>query len=74
MTATVDSAARAALWQAYRHHGLAAWSPTRRNPHAEQYAHALLLGWLWSPRAGVLAITPEGMAEIDQYMPRGDAE
>jgi hypothetical protein len=65
-----SSAARAALWQAYRRHGLAAWCPTRRNPHSAQYAHALLLGWLWSPRPGALAITPEGMAQLAGYMPR----
>lgn len=74
MTATVDSAARAALWEAYRHHGVAAWSPTSRNPRSAQYAHALLLGWLWSPRAGALAITPEGMDALEPYMPRRDAE
>lgn len=68
------SAARAALWQAYRHHGLAAWSPTGRNPHAAQYDHALQLGWLWSPRLGTLAITPEGMAALAEYMPRRSAE
>lgn len=65
-----DSAARAALWQAWCQHGSHAWVPTKRNPHAAQYAHALLRGWLWEPREGALAITPTGMAELAGYMPR----
>jgi hypothetical protein len=65
-----DSAARAALWEAYRQHGMLAWAPTRNNPRRAQYAHALLLGWLWEPRPGALAITAVGLEQLRQYMPR----
>jgi hypothetical protein len=65
-----DRASRAALWQAYRHHALHAWTPARHDPHAEQYARALLLGWLWEPRPGTLAITEAGLAELSAFMGR----
>lgn len=70
MTAMHDNAARAALWQAYCHHGSHAWTPSRHNPHGPQYCRALALGWLWEPRPGALAITPDGLDALAGYMPR----
>lgn len=64
-----DRAARAALWQAYLHHGMHAWAPSRHDPHAAQHRHALSRGWLWEPREGALAITPEGLEAIRPFLP-----
>jgi hypothetical protein len=64
-----DRAARAALWRAYLHHGIAAFSVTARNPNAAEYRRAVLLGWLWEPRPGALAITPQGLDALAPYMP-----
>jgi hypothetical protein len=66
---TADRSARAALWQAYLHHGIATFAATTRNPNREQYRRCLLLGWLWEPRPGALAITPEGLDVIRPFLP-----
>jgi hypothetical protein len=70
VTAIHDSAARAALWQAWRQHGGGTWRPARLNPHAEQYRRAVGLGWLWEPQDGYFAITQAGIEALDGYMPR----
>jgi hypothetical protein len=62
-----ESAARAALWQAYCHHGLNRFRPTDRHPEQTVYRRAVELGWLWQPADGWYAITPDGLKAIEPF-------